>query len=75
MSLKIHDVGDSLDTFIEIDGERIDLTDVVEYQLKRVAGDITELKLIYQKTIIGEEIDIKLISDKCEIKEVNKGDD
>lgn len=70
MSLKIHDVGDSQDTFIEIDGKRIDLTGVIEYQIKRVAGDITTLKLIYQKTILGEDIDIKLISDKCEIKEV-----
>ena len=70
MSLKIHDVGDSQDTFIKIDGKRIDLTDVVEYQVKRIAGDITELKLIYQKTILGEDIDINLISDKCEIKEV-----
>lgn len=70
MSLKIHDVGDSQDIFIEIDGKRIDLTGVVEYQIKRVAGDITTLKLIYQKIILGEDIDIKLISDKCEIKEV-----
>ena len=47
MKNKIIDTGDNQDLEIIIDGKKLDLTKCVGYEIERVAGDITKVKIIY----------------------------
>lgn len=59
MKNKIIDTGDNQNLEIIIDGKKIDLTKCVGYELERIAGKSTKVKIIYEINELNLKIEDK----------------